>query len=562
MAMVLTPVVSTLSAPPTLLPTLTIQLSHHYLAVISEIFDISNNLLRSALASDGEILTSVWSGRPKWYFHQMGTGNPIGLSTLMSQNIWNGFYRVYPDALYGAGMVHPSFHGDVSLKLFPYETVPELVITQDSCSNRFILSWDRHTDSDVFEYVVQRTESLDSSFLDLAISTTDTFYIDSFPNAGMNYYMVRGIKPIENCSGIHYELSHGIIDSAEYREPIAYAGNDTAVCEAMEVTLGTSFAYDTFIELNWAPGNILTDSTLQQPTWTVTQDQDFILSAIDTITGCIDLDTISITENPLPLDTINPPSIFNTCGDTISIDASHSPTGKSYHWIFTAGSPATAGGVGSHVVDWTLSGAYTIYLSVYNQTTLCLKQDSLIYNVACVLPVQLIQAKAVYQTNCNQINTKWVTTAEYNLQGYYLELYKDQKLISKTFVPAKYAHSSQINTYSINAQVEQEVNRFLLTNLDNNGTITVLADQPIASQNCFRDIELYPNPIKINDHAELTIRNIRGVDEIIMYDASGAQVLKTDLTGQTETKIKSVQTLKAGIYFVQLGDRRFKLVVY
>jgi hypothetical protein len=89
-----------------------------------------------------------------------------------------------------------------------------------------------------------------------------------------------------------------------------------------------------------------------------------------------------------------------------------------------------------------------------------------------------------------------------------------------------------------------------------------LADQPIASQNCFRDIELYPNPIKINDHAELTIRNIRGVDEIIMYDASGAQVLKTDLTGQTETKIKSVQTLKAGIYFVQLGDRRFKLVVY
>lgn len=70
-------------------------------------YDISNNLLRSALASEGEILTSVWSGRPKWYFHQMGTGNPIGLSTLMSQNIWNGFYRIYPDALYGAGLVHP-----------------------------------------------------------------------------------------------------------------------------------------------------------------------------------------------------------------------------------------------------------------------------------------------------------------------------------------------------------------------------------------------------------------------------------------------------------------------
>ena len=156
-----------------------------------------------------------------------------------------------------------------------------------------------------------------------------------------------------------------------------------------------------------------------------------------------------------------------------------------------------------------------------------------------MLPVQLIQAKAVYQTNCNQINTKWVTTAEYNLQGYYLELYKDQKLISKTFVPAKYAHSSQINTYSINAQVEQEVNRFLLTNLDNNGTITVLADQPIASQNCFRDIELYPNPIKINDHAELTIRNIRGVDEIIMYDASGAQVLKNRPNGSNRNKNKN-----------------------
>lgn len=424
------------------------------------------------------------------------------------------------------------------------------------------MSWDRHTDSDVFEYVIQRTESLDSSFLDIAISTTDTFYIDSFPNAGMNYYMVRGVKPIENCSGMHYELSHGLIDSVEFREPVAYAGNDTVVCESSDVVLGTSLAYDTFVALNWSPGTLLSDSTAQQPTWTVAQSQDFIINAMDTITGCVDMDTISITSNPLPLDTINQPLAFNGCGDTISVSASHSPTGKSYHWTFESGSPAIAGGVGSHMVSWTVASSYTIYLSVYNQTTLCMKQDSYVHYVACVLPVQLLRAEANYQSNCKDLKAQWTTSAEYNLRGYYLELYNGQNLIRRIFVPAKSNNLNLVNTYEFTTQVEQEVNRFKLVELDNNNTTTVLTHQAVSAQNCLNEIEIFPNPMQLSTQPVLTLRNIRGIEQVLLYDASGTQILQKELNAQAEAVIKLDNQLTAGLYYVVLGEKRIKLIVY
>jgi len=525
-------------------------------------FDISNNLLRAALASEGEILTSVWSGRPKWYFHQMGTGNPIGLSTLMSQNAYNGTYLVYPDALYGAGLVHPSFHGDITLKLNPYETVPELRIVQDSCNNRFVISWDRHTDSTVFEYVLQRTESLDSSFLDLAISTTDTFYIDSFPSTGLNYYMVRGIKPIENCSGMHYELSHGLIDSVEYREPIAYAGNDTSVCNGLDVPLGTSITYDTFIQFSWSPSALLSDSSLQQPIWTVTQNQEFELSAIDSITGCIDLDTIAITMIPLPLDTINPPTLYNSCGDTISINASHAAAGKTYDWTFTTGNPATAGGAGNHIVDWTVAGNYALYLSIYNTTTQCVKQDTYMHTVACILPVNLLSAEAEFDQNCENVIAKWTSTAEYNLQGYYLEFYAGHQLLKRTFVAAKSNNLNQLSVYNIAVNNIPKANRFALFELDNNATKHVLIEKSIEGGSCKSEIEVFPNPLFLNNQRTLALRNLRGIQNVTIYNTSGKEVIRENITGKTEVNLALENSLSPGVYFIDLDGTRLKLVVY
>ncbi len=49
-------------------------------------WNTENNFLRSALASNGWILTSCWSGRPHYVFHQMGMGETIGSCIQRTQN--------------------------------------------------------------------------------------------------------------------------------------------------------------------------------------------------------------------------------------------------------------------------------------------------------------------------------------------------------------------------------------------------------------------------------------------------------------------------------------------
>lgn len=530
-------------------------------------FDISNNLLRAALASKGEILTSVWSGRPKWYFHQMGTGNPIGLSTLMSQNTWNGFYPVYPDALYGYGLIHPTFHGDVSLKLYPYEAPANLTVVQDSCNNRFILRWNRHADGDVLNYVVQRSKSLDSSFLNLTISTTDTMYVDSFPNSGMNYYMVRAVTEVENNSGMHYNLSHGIIDSIVYQVHEAYAGNDTSICQGLDVTLGTGYTYDATFNFEWSSGSNLNDSSIQQPVYIVGQTQSFTMHVTNPTTNCERKDTMVVTSNALPLDSIIPPVSTNACGDTSNLQSSLSGLGKTYNWQFAGGSPTSISGnglAGPHEVYWTIAGNYKILMEVTDNANSCTKFDSIDHTVACILPVDLLSFTADYGTDCKTITANWVSLSELNLTGYYLAYYAKGSFINKVFQNSEGSglHTQTSYTYAY-ALAGQEIDEIRLLEVDNNGTELILAVAPIFPGDCQKELTIYPNPLYLNLNNSLKIEGTKGFNSIEIHNSMGALVKRINLSGrESAVELNLQQSLSAGIYFITMGGKTAKLVVY
>ena len=61
-------------------------------------WDNANNFLRAPLAAKGYALNTFAVGRPSWFFHHMGMGDPIGFSTMMSQNNFDNvaYSLLYP----------------------------------------------------------------------------------------------------------------------------------------------------------------------------------------------------------------------------------------------------------------------------------------------------------------------------------------------------------------------------------------------------------------------------------------------------------------------------------
>jgi len=170
-------------------------------------WDNRNNVLRAALAH-GKVLTNVWSGRPRWFFHHMALGGTIGEATLISQNNRN------PGALYN-GMnfmngIHTALLGDPTLKLHYIIPPTNLVISlQDSLHAK--LNWSASTES-VLGYNVYKKRKGDVSFIKINKSLVNTItFIDSCISSPDTFiYQVRAAKLETTPSGTYFNESLAI----------------------------------------------------------------------------------------------------------------------------------------------------------------------------------------------------------------------------------------------------------------------------------------------------------------------------------------------------------------
>lgn len=169
-------------------------------------WDNRNNVLRAALAH-GKVLTNVWSGRPRWFFHHMALGGTIGESTLISQNNRN------PGALYN-GMnfmngVHTALLGDPTLKLHYVKPPKNLSVTlQDSLHAN--LSWTASEEA-VLGYNIYKNVKVGESFVWIKLNTTilnANTYMDSCISSPGNFaYQVRAVVLESTPSGTYYNES-------------------------------------------------------------------------------------------------------------------------------------------------------------------------------------------------------------------------------------------------------------------------------------------------------------------------------------------------------------------
>ncbi len=169
-------------------------------------WDNRNNVLRAALAH-GKVLTNVWSGRPRWFFHHMALGGTIGESTLISQNNRN------PGALYN-GMnfingVHTALLGDPTLKLHYVKPPKNLSVTlQDSLHAN--LSWTASEEA-VLGYNIYKNVKVGESFVWVKLNTTivnTATYMDSCISSPGNFtYQVRAVVLESTPSGTYYNES-------------------------------------------------------------------------------------------------------------------------------------------------------------------------------------------------------------------------------------------------------------------------------------------------------------------------------------------------------------------
>lgn len=244
-----------------------------------------NPFMPSALASKGGILTCAWAGRPNWFFHHMGLGEPILTSTYLT---WiNSFLAnpIYPPNG-GADLIHVGLLGDPTLRAHAVKP-PQNVAAQVNCDN-IGLNWTASSDPGVLGYIVYWSPAADSVFSPI-VFTPGTSFVDSFPVAGENLYQIKALTLQTTPTGSYINQSLGIPVSGNFNpnppEAAATAGDVSCNGAAdgsvsLDVTGGINVTY---LWSNGATAASLSDLEPGTYTVTVTDQQSCTATASATV---------------------------------------------------------------------------------------------------------------------------------------------------------------------------------------------------------------------------------------------------------------------------------------
>jgi hypothetical protein len=168
-------------------------------------WDSTDNLMRSVLATPSLGLTCSWAGRPHWFYHHMGLGEPIGHSALVTMNN-GGLYRNQVNNF--ARGVHIALMGDPTLRMHP--VAPPGNLSASLGSGGAVLSWTPSSDP-VSGYHVYRAATASGPFSKLTSSLIGgSSYTDASVTSGTYTYMVRAVALESSPSGTYFNPSQGV----------------------------------------------------------------------------------------------------------------------------------------------------------------------------------------------------------------------------------------------------------------------------------------------------------------------------------------------------------------
>lgn len=178
-------------------------------------WDQPDNLMRAALAAPEAGLAAVWSGRPHYYFHDMGPGQPIGASVRLSQNNDGLVYRNH--VMRHPRTVHMALMGDPTLRLTAVS--PPSNVRAEGNGSDVTVTWNASSDS-VFGYRIYRSATPGAAFERISGELhPETRWVDRPPNPATATYMVRAVTLQLGPSGSYYNPSQGAFSRTDFIVP-------------------------------------------------------------------------------------------------------------------------------------------------------------------------------------------------------------------------------------------------------------------------------------------------------------------------------------------------------
>jgi fibronectin type 3 domain-containing protein len=172
-------------------------------------WDLTDDLMRSVLATQNLGLTCALAGRPHLFLHHMGLGETIGYGIRLSINNTT-LYQNQINALTRG--VYVALMGDPTLRMD--QLAPPSSLTATPVGATVNLSWSASSDP-VLGYHVYRATSAAGPFSRITGSLiSQTSFSDSNLSPGSYTYMVRAVALQTTPSGTYYNPSQGVFANA------------------------------------------------------------------------------------------------------------------------------------------------------------------------------------------------------------------------------------------------------------------------------------------------------------------------------------------------------------
>ena len=227
-------------------------------------WDAPNNFIRAALAS-GDSLAVAWAGRPHWFFHHMGLGETIGVSTRVTQNNQGLYYPT--NAMRG---VHVSLLGDPALRMDLVK--PPSNFAASNVNGSLALTWSASSEGGVEGYHLYRATNAKGPFVRITSNPTSQTTFRDTPLPGTYHYMVKTVKLQATPSGSFYNASQGIFVAATMTgQLIPVRISQLSIVSGQIIfecvgSIGQAFVVEQSNEmLNWSSTPVI---TLTEPSWT------------------------------------------------------------------------------------------------------------------------------------------------------------------------------------------------------------------------------------------------------------------------------------------------------
>jgi len=169
-------------------------------------WDLPDNIMRAMLASSIG-LTASMGGKPHWFLHHMGLGEPIGFSARVTMN--NSTLYKSQQNPFRRG-VHISLLGDPTLRLDMIAPAANLSALRSG--RNVVLAWSPSSDP-VAGYHVYRANTPASPYTRISPRLLTTTKFTDVGRTQAATYMVRAIKLQNTPSGTYWNPSQGVFAS-------------------------------------------------------------------------------------------------------------------------------------------------------------------------------------------------------------------------------------------------------------------------------------------------------------------------------------------------------------